>query len=368
VKGVGATKAGLDYILSKCILQTSTALNVCMYLTLKAEQASTASDDNEGSFSLGNDDSTTDVKSHPVILRLNQLNGLLEKLEEQVEAKVDGLPEQMTNLVKAAALMTSEEIEEGDDSTSSSEIEGDGDMMSDDEDEEMDEMKALEKMKAKSRPIESDSDNDAGSSSEEEDEEVIQRNVMNEARFAVRASDVTDKSSRTRRAAPTDFGDEEDEHATTKASKALAITLNSISQRSATVESRKNRGVAAVEEVDDNDEDDNRFQRGLDMMEAELGVLGSDNPNEKGAKEDDDSDDELNDDDEMDGGFYASIKKKSIAKKEFKKTMYAVAPKYPGMEAEVEGMYFIFSMSILYYCTVTYLSNQPIHFSVFLTL
>jgi U3 small nucleolar RNA-associated protein 3 len=50
---------------------------------------------------------------------------------------------------------------------------------------------------------------------------------------------------------------------------------------------------------------------------------------------DDDGSDEIEGDD--DEGFYAQQAKKSKQKKEFKKNLYQVAPKFPRVEKEVEG-------------------------------
>ncbi len=65
------------------------------------------------------------------------------------------------------------------------------------------------------------------------------------------------------------------------------------------------------------------------MMEEELG---------KGSDDDDDDDDDdegLPESDEDD--FYKAIKLKNKAKKEAKQQMYAVAPKYPRLDIEVDG-------------------------------
>ncbi len=96
----------------------------------------------------------------------------------------------------------------------------------------------------------------------------------------------------------------------------LASTVNTLSQRG------ERKPTSTVAEVDD-DENEERFKRGLEMMEEDLGA-------------DFDDEDEMNDDDlDDDDDFYSQIKKKSKAKKEIKKSMYAVAPKYPGMDDEI---------------------------------
>jgi U3 small nucleolar RNA-associated protein 3 len=158
----------------------------------------------------------------------------------------------------------------------------------------------------------------------------MQKRLMNEARFAHRKQDdeEDDKGGskrRRRRALPSfsDFGDEDnaDEGDLAAAGKSLATTINRISQRS-----KSGVKVNVAPEVND-EVDEDRFNRGLEMMEAELGGEN----NIEGADIDADSIDEDGDD------FYSQIQKKSQARKDFKKNMYAVAPKYPGLDNEIEG-------------------------------
>merc|ERR1711971_1085373 len=75
-EAVGATPDGLLYLLTKAMLQTSTALNVCQYLLLKAERSSSDTsksefDDDRWDHDENKDDENDDVKNHPVIHRLN---------------------------------------------------------------------------------------------------------------------------------------------------------------------------------------------------------------------------------------------------------------------------------------------------------
>jgi hypothetical protein len=78
--------------LSKALDQTSTALNLAMYLLLKC---------------LNSDQDLEVMQSHnrPIISRLQKLNANGEKLEG-VEDKADGRGGQLENLVKTAALFT----------------------------------------------------------------------------------------------------------------------------------------------------------------------------------------------------------------------------------------------------------------------
>jgi len=175
-----------------------------------------------------------------------------------------------------------------------------------------------------------DNESAASSSEDEEEDAVMQKRLMNETRFALRKQDDEENHEggskrRRRRAVPSfsDFGDEDnaDEVDLAAAGKSLATTINRISQRS-----KSGEKVSAAPEVND-EVDEDRFNRGLEMMEAEL---GGDNK-EKGNEIDADSVDEDGDD------FYSQIQKKSKARKEFKKNLYAVAPKYPGLDNEIEG-------------------------------
>jgi len=301
------------------MIQTATALNVCQYLMIKADLARSALNDEDNGF-----DDEDMIKNHPVISRLNQLNHLTDKLDSKVESKVNNLNNQFENLVKASSLMqgSDDENEEGDDSA-----ETDMEQVANGNVIDYDAM-----LQAKEEIHATSDSGDESSSSDEDDEEVatMQKRLMNEARFAHRKQDdeEDDKGGskrRRRRALPSfsDFGDEDnaDEVDLAAAGKSLATTINRISQRS-----KSGVKVNVAPEVND-EVDEDRFNRGLEMMEAELGGEN----NIEGAEIDADSIDEDGDD------FYSQIQKKSQARKDFKKNMYAVAPKYPGLDNEIEG-------------------------------
>ena len=330
---MGATSAGLQYLITKSMLQASKALNLSLYLLLKSDQASN-SNNIDADLALMDDDEGDDIRNHPVMDRLNQLSQLTDKLQEGVEDKVPGLKEQMTSLVKAAALMAGGDISsdesdsDSDDGTESSEVQDAQDVAATASDEEI------------------ASDNDQGddaessdSEDERENQEAIQRRILTEAKFALRNQDIdhdTKKSKkRKRRAAPTtsDYGDDTEEvtEKSIAASRNLASTMNAINQKSSTFDNKKNKSVGD----EDGDEDEYAdLSRGLAMMEEEFGK-GSD---EEGMNGDDNDEEGLGDSDEDD--FYKAIKKKSKAKRDAKKQMYAVAPKYPRLEGVVEGIFF----------------------------
>lgn len=264
-------------------------------------------------------DAGSEIKSHPVMARLQQLNKLNVKLEDNVESKVPNIADQLDNLVKAASLMKDEAGNDSDDESEDAE----------EESVNVDTQQIVQepKRRASAAAAEVREQNDG-------DQQEIAQGVLNDARFGLRPKEVAavtkkSKKARQRRAAPTlNFGDEEKDEAQSRlASQSLASTINAIQQRSAAKSSKKSKRID--EDLDNQDDAD--IRRGLAMMEEELGPLGSDD--EDDGEVDDELDDGLNDDD----GFYDKIKKKSKARKEFKKSLYAVAPKYPGMEAEVEG-------------------------------
>jgi len=302
-KAVGATPTGLNYLVTKCMLQSSTALNVAMYLLLKMDQKK---DD-----FLGDDDEGPSTQSHPVMARLQQWNSIAHKLEDRVESKVDTLSDQISNLIKASVLMKSEG-DDDDESESHSE---------DDEDHD------------ETTPIGDDEEvgsDTVASEVDDENDTKVAKSVLNEARFGLRQQEIVSASStRTRRAAPSDFGDEETEESRSKkASQSLSKTVNSLEQKSATKKRKNDKSNSEILD-DPNLDDESRLQAGFDMMDAELGP-------EEADEDDREIDDELNDDD-GDTDFYEHIKTKSKSKKAFKKSLYEVAPKYPRLEAEVKG-------------------------------
>ena len=351
-QAVGATTAGLRYLLTKAMLQTSSALNVFQYLLLKAEHASDqagedSSHENDdkaaadvfmdadmggGSTAGGAGGDLARVRSHPVISRLKELSDLSDRLETDVEAKVPTLRRQMESLVKAAELMREGREDNAD---------------SDDDDDEQDNTASSDQEKdpsagdAPNNPpaYGRDSDDDPSSSEDEDDDDdlLVDRSVATEAKFALRPSDLRrDSTRRQRRLAPPsagEYGDDEDDGGRSDG-RALAATVNALAQRSGT---RKAKGKTSAKPEEVDDENDERLMEGLKMMEEDIGEDSADD--EDGASGGgDDMDPELNDDpDDDDDAFYRKVSAKAIAKKARKKELHAVAPKYPTMDVEVEG-------------------------------
>lgn len=296
-------------------MQASAGLNLAAYLLVKSEQADVEQDVDPAW-----------IQTHPVIKHLQKLNVLSHKLEDKVEAKVPGLGDQMEKLVKASALLSSGEVdvESGDDDDEGG------------EDNSMDDQGATPTVelttgvnKEASAATVSSENEDASESDYSEDEIVVSEhakatNIANEARFGLRSSEVgtAGEQKRNRRPHASDFGDEG--AADAEVSKSLAATLNSIEQRSAT---RKRKPAAAADAIDDaNDED--RMRHALDAMEADLGPA-SDDDGEGGVYDDDEDAFDPEVEGEEADPFYNNMTKKSKAKKEFKKNLYAVKPKYP---------------------------------------
>jgi U3 small nucleolar RNA-associated protein 3 len=309
-------------LLTKSLLQTSTALNVAAYLLLKAEHAAKEKDVDDF---VMDGDAGSEIKSHPVMTRLQQLNKLSMKLEDTVESKVPSLQDQLDNLVKAASLMQEEGSgDEEEEETEESEVdEENGEMMEQDTPLQEEALSEDEKI-------------------DEDEEQEIARGVLNDARFGLRPQEVKAATSKTssskrkpRRPVPSDFGDEEKEDARSrKAAQSLASTVNAMQQRSAS----KSRKPSRHDEILDAQDQEAAMARGLKMMEAEMGALDDDGIEAfGGGVATAEVDDEL--DDGLGGGdsFYDQVKKKSEARKAFKKQLHAVAPKFPRSEVEVDG-------------------------------
>lgn len=285
------------------MLQTTASLNLAMYLLLKKEQSS-----------LEDVDSGL-IQSHPIMARMQKWNSMLQKLEEQVEDRADGLETQLNNLVKAAALMS-----EGLSDEENAEIEEE-----EDEDHAEDREGNDESLRIDIPSLDSTDEDSV-------DTEEGRRHALNEARFGLRTSEIKSgaSSSPQRKAVESDLGDEFENDVNNAASRALASTLNSIEQRSL---SRKRKAAPNVEALDEPQQDNSEIRQALEMMETELGK----DPETEYESNDDDANDPEVDEDDGEDELYKEVKRKSKSKKELKKSLYAVAPKYPRLEKEIEG-------------------------------
>lgn len=302
------------------MLESSTALNLAMFLLLKSKE--TSNEDH----SLG--ETSSSVHFHPVMKRLQGFNVLNQNLKGRVEEKVAGLHEQMDSLMKAAEMMASmapdeaEEEEEGSEARSAKEGTGNTEGGA---------------MIPSSSPAVASSPSDDESSV---DEEARARSAIHDARFGVRPNEMVRQertTKRKRRLVPSDVGDDGDATNDRKgASMYLSSAINSIEQRAASKKMKKR--VVASEELVERREANDELRRGLQMMEEELGKASDEEGDDAAAYADDM-------DSNGDDGFYSSMAKKSKRKKAIKKSLYQVAHKYPKLAGEIEGKLFV-----LYFC------------------
>jgi len=331
-ESVGATKQGQQYLLTKAMLQKSIALNSVMYLLVRSTTS-------------GGENGLMEIQSHPVMSQLKSFNSMLQKFESQVEKKVDGIDKQVEYLVKAAALMQDGDGTDGDDSSKDSESpeedieeqtndligESPENQSSEDDDGEEEEENYEEEMKS------------LLASRQQKQQQEFQ-NTLNDARFGLRPSEATnqknDKRKRKHDSYADDFGDMDGDEIPSFSSKALASTINTIEQRSDSA-FRKRRPAPIAEELDElDDEADDQLAHGIKLMEEEMGKLddmsdeetggGTGGKSKKYEMDDDERDDEMMQ-------FYKKAATKSKTKKSIKKGLYAVSPKFPRKDAEIDG-------------------------------
>lgn len=315
-EAVGATPPALHYLHAKKTLLLSSCANVCLYLLFKhAEVHSTGSSAN------------TAVSNHPVVARLNTLHELLATLERKIESPLDLKP-QMEALVKASDLMREEALnppkpqfnwfgpdseEEGSDATDATDADADGESK------------------------EEDDDNSSTG------EEIVA--LQEEARFALRPSEVDAPSPaagrKRHRAAAADwqeFGEEEaDGDDTGRAARKLSGVANRISQKERREGVREAGGAEAETEetfAKKPREQNPEAEDALALMEQYMGK-GYDKDSDE--EEDDNGSDVSEDEEDEVGALFKNVKQKSQAKKEARKMLHGVAPKFPRPQEEVEG-------------------------------
>jgi U3 small nucleolar RNA-associated protein 3 len=343
LKNVGATKLGQQYLLTKSLIQSSAALNLVMYLLLKAEQSDVASKNKK----------VIDpalIQSHPVMLHLQKLNSLSSKLEDGVESQVNGLLDQLETLVKAANLLNS--TSRSNDDEDSDDVDNHDDNEVDNSDSDGDDMvntkndvdgQGTHKKSLHDTMVSSDSEDDDDDSLIDED--AVRRITLNDARFGLRPNEIQNlqhtkgKQRKQNKIFISDAGDDDidnvDDVQRKKIGQSLATTLNTIEQRTKTQRKKsKHSSQQLVEYIDEPNDDDNdgELRRGLEMMEEALGKQ-SDNEDEPDVYDPElDEYDNGNDDD-----FYSRVSKKSKAMKDSRKQQYSVAPKFPRIEPDIPG-------------------------------
>jgi U3 small nucleolar RNA-associated protein 3 len=320
-QAVGATPLGCEYLLTKAIIETASALSLASYLLLKRELPAT----DAGSLSC-----------HPVLSRLQKLHKQAATLEDFTAERHPELNDQLDKLVEAAALMKDGVVpsEEGDSDAADDDKSENAGVRADESDHDKSEaddeenesagsdMEPADNADKKTASASSSSDDDSDS----EDEDARRRSVLNEARFALRPAELMQEAiptaNRKRRPAP-DFGeDEEQEAASGTKSKAFAATLNSIQQRSRAVP-KKSKMAEDLDEFLGRDDDIM-----ADEAEEEADFNGRDRKSR--------SDPEMVDDDEG-GDFYSAVAQKSKSRKDVRRAMHQVAPKFPRVEREIDG-------------------------------
>jgi U3 small nucleolar RNA-associated protein 3 len=345
-QSIGATKLGQQYLLSKAMIQASAALNLVMYLLLKAEQA-----ENAGT----NMVDPALIQSHPVMQHLEKLNSLCSKIEEGVEKRVPGLIGQLETLAKAAASLNDPSLmQDSDDSDRDDGNENDSENDKGNEDVEggavdLNRTDTSNMLPGNIATLESkaDDDNDDDDDETSVDEDIARRITLNDARFGLRPNEMQNLrqtnakiEQRRKNMMYSDAGDDdiEDDIERKKRGQSLATILNTVEQRSSTNQNRSKRSSQQlVEHIDDqNDEDgDGELRRGLEMMEEALGA-----PSDDDEEKDEQYDPELDGHDDYDNGgddFYSKMMEKSKVTKDERKQRYAVAPKFPRVENDIVG-------------------------------
>jgi len=323
------------------MMQVSAALNVCQYLLIKADMADNKAKDSQDvhnpfqvNFITEDDDG---IKSHPVIERLNHLNILLETLEDSVESQVPDLKEQLDSLRKASYLMRHGAMDEdSEDGEIEQQDPSDDDPSGNDDD--------LHNSTAPGNDDDDGSEDNPSNRLQTTDSETfrkgartneveLKRQIFNEARFSLRSheDDMQIGNKRRKRNSQLDdsdylYGDQEHENLNhVKAGKSLTSTLNTISQK---MSGKKQKLV-------DPEAEDEDFEKALALMDQDLG-----SDDEKGEDINDMDEDYVDDEDLKDpakAGFYSKIQQKSKERKKMKSDRYAVAPKYPRLDEEIEG-------------------------------
>ena len=272
-------------------------------------------------------ESNADVHSHPIVSRLSSCDGALTKLQDNVET-IMNLPAQLEAVVKATCLMNGEEL--SDDESDSDNVEGD----SNDDVSKADYIESTDNVSEGFDIAKHVSESDDSSSDDEVD---LDSELRNETRFAVRPQDIVGvKLNKKKRQLQNgiggdrfsaDFGDDSDNDKTTRASKGLSATMNTITQREKTAAKRAARMGGDVRDEIKARQKESELEDAFGMMDEMLGKASGDEESE-----DNDFDNEIDGDE-----FYSAVKKQKQAKKNVKQSLYTVAPKYPSLEETIDG-------------------------------
>ncbi|GMH93264.1 hypothetical protein TrVE_jg10756 [Triparma verrucosa] len=270
---LGTNQSGYDYLQSKKDILTSIVLNSIVYFKLRIDP----------------DVKVRDLENHPVVERLNELEGRLGKLRKIEER--DGLKRQIEKVLEAVELMKNEEDEE-------------------ENTESMDE-------------------DDASSSNRQQQQFEDDQEVDSEAEN-LKASDGSDDDDEESDIDDDLFDDDDDEPKKSSKPVRRAAPPSSSSSKKSTAE-------------DPSEEDEEKVKKALAAMEADLKNYNdglSDPENFSGNDSDEDSevdelDIKLSDHDASE--LYYAASKTSKDKKKLKSDLYTVAPKFPSTDELVTG-------------------------------
>lgn len=293
--------------MTKSLIEQSAALNTLLYLLTK--------------YSLSEQgDAPSSIDAHPVMLQLTRLNTIMDALSNSVVQ--DGNLLEQVEMVGQASRLLADAI----DYDTQDSILTDGNVAQD-----MVSSKEIttDRGSSKTEILPSASLQDRNERDTVETAFVPEQLALGEARFGLRQHEVKLENTRKRRIVSeiSDFGREPEE---AQGTSKLTSVINAIDQRAA------KRKAKFQQQQEGLDYPDDEVVAGLRMMEEEFGKQDETGGLVSG---DVDLDDERDQDDDEEMGFYDLMARSSKQKKQTRKEMHQVAPKYPNLEVEVQGMY-----------------------------
>lgn len=285
------------FLITKAMIEQNISLNFAMYLLVKAV-----------SVEIGHD--VQDINAHPVMRQLNIASILMDEFNEKVAEKSDQVKEQMNSLAQAASIMPELSSSKGTEREPSLVRQGRND----------------EKSGFSPEDLQKSSRSTGGI-----DSFRVQRVTLDDARFGMRQHEIHRVNKYQDR--PTtnfsDVGDATDNHAN---SRYLAATINAIDQRSAATST--NGGEIPKDDepfFDDEIESSAGVKLMVDAFDVTRDSYGSCNAGDK-------TNEFLKDDEHSPKcDFYHQMAEKAARQKRIREEMHKVAPKFPELEAAVEG-------------------------------
>lgn len=304
---IGTTPLGIELIHCKTLIQLSLALNVCQYLLLYSHTISTQEKDTWTD--IGQEPSPNTMHLHPIVHKLNTLEDWRSRLCKVEKKK--GIREQIGYLLEAIDLMKHGDLDDEEESEGSGHVSIEPGII---------------------QQVSDEYSNEWESDQDKEKLERQQTSVIN-TRFAIRPEDGEKVQSSYPKTTIHDFGD--DQHSDSEvlmAGKYLSSTLNTISQR------RMGRNISVNENTEDMKLEFSQFREREKSLNDDMREIHY--KDEDGKKSTtfftEDRKDNFNEEDNN-SNLYQRISKHKQAKKEYKKKLYLVEPKYPKWEEEQEG-------------------------------